>query len=44
MSIFMEFFKTQSDQNIHEKRTKLHQIFKISQGAIAYSPVRLNLL
>ena len=41
----MEFFKTQSDQNIHEKRTKLHQlILKISQGAIAYSPERLNLL
>ena len=38
MSIFREFFKTQSDQKLHQctewiaKRTKLHQIFKISPG------------
>ena len=33
MLIVMEFFKTQSDP----KRTKLHNIFKIFSGELAYA-------
>ena len=41
MLIFREFSKTQSDQNIHQnapKRTKLHHIFKMFSGELAYAP------
>ena len=37
MSIFRDFFNTQSDQNILPKRTKLHHIFKIFSGELAYA-------
>ena len=36
MFILREFFKTQSDQSIHQNAlnfTKLHQIFKIFSGS-----------
>ena len=41
MLIFKEFFKTQSDQNIHQNAlncTKLHQIFKFFSGSWHYAP------
>ena len=37
MLIFREFFNTQSDQNILPKRIKLHHIFKIFSGELAYA-------
>ena len=38
MFIFREFFNTQSDQIIVSKLTKLHHIFKIFSGELAYAP------
>ena len=38
MLIFREFFKTQSDQNIHQNAPKLHHIFQIFSGQLAYAP------
>ena len=48
MSIFKEFFKTQSDQNIgiHQKFQNALNCTKFLKflGELAYSPERLNLL
>ena len=37
MSIFKDFFKTQSDQNIHQNAPNLTSFSKIS-GQLAYAP------
>ena len=38
MLIIGEFFKTQSDQNIHQNAPKIHHIVKIFSGELAYAP------
>ena len=43
MLIFGEFFKTQYDKNIQQKRTKLHHIFKIFSGSIIMPPRPLSI-
>ena len=43
MSIFREFFKTQSDQNIHQNALNCTKSLKFL-GELAYSPEQLNLL
>ena len=43
MSIFREFFKTQSDQNIHQNALNCTKFLKFL-GELAYSPEQLNLL
>ena len=43
MSIFREFFKTQSDQNIHQNAQNCTKSLKFL-GELAYFPEQLNLL
>ena len=43
MSIFREFFKTQSDQHIHQNALNGTKFLKFLRE-LAYSPERLNLL
>ena len=42
-SIFREFFKTQSDQNIHQNALNCTKSLKFL-GELAYFPEQLNLL
>ena len=43
MSFFREFFKTQSDQNIHQNALNCIKFLKFL-GELAYSPERMNFL
>ena len=38
MVIFEIFLKTKSDQNLHQKRTKLHHFKKNSRGGMPPKP------
>ena len=41
MSIFREFFKTQSDQNIYHNAPNCTKFSKFSQGASDHMPLKL---